>query len=149
MKPSPWQAVGAYSGSEDQEEIYVPLSFWCDPAWFTGKKPPLSDGERPVYDFNNEEERNGYIYSITSFSTCKFILDSAYELNRFRDYLTDQNISQVGTLNQNRITVVLQDQAFTETAGRPGALCRVQPDSSAGSVRGRNSSGFCHFLADD
>ena len=111
------QAVGAYSGSEDQEEIYVPLSFWCDPAWFTGEKPPLSDGERPVYDFNSEEERNGYIYSITSFSTCKFILDSAYELNRFRDYLTDQNISQVGTLNQNRITVVLQDQAFTETAG--------------------------------
>lgn len=109
-------AVGAYTGAQSQQEIYVPLSFWCSPSWLTGQEPPLADGERPALEFYTDADRDGYFYANTTFSTCRFTLRSAYGLEGFRDYLAAQGISQVGQLRENRMTVVLGDEAFVQTA---------------------------------
>lgn len=113
-----FQIVGAYSGSGSQKEIYVPLSFWCHPSWLLGGEDCLGNGEP-----TGLSDRVGaipHIYSITSFSTCRFTLRSPYDLNAFRDYLTGEEFSQVGHLTRNRTTVVLRDQAFVETVSGLG-----------------------------
>ena len=108
-----FQVVGAYSGSGGQEEIYVPLSFWCHPSWLLGGEDCLGNGEPTGLSY--EEGAIPHIYSITNFSTCRFTLRSPYDLEPFRDYLAEEKFSQVGRLNMNRTTVVLRDQAFVET----------------------------------
>lgn len=113
------QVVGVYSGSQSPQEIYVPLSFWFDPSWLTGENVPLEEGEQPSYQLYEETDPKDwiarYVYSSTTFTTCRFVLSSAGELDAFRDYLQAQKFSQVGQLNENRITIVLQDQSFVET----------------------------------
>ena len=109
--------VGAYTGSGGQEELYVPLSFWCDLDWITGEEAPLAEGERPNLKFTDAAGRDAYFYWNTNFSTCRFTLASAYGLEDFRNYLDGEGFSQVGALTQNRTTVVLRDQAFVETVG--------------------------------
>ncbi len=109
--------VGAYAGSEHAEEIYVPLYFWCDPEWITGKSAPLAQGERPTADFVSHAERDAYFYSISTFTTCRFTLNSARYLDSFKSYLAQNQISQAGVQNQNRTTVIIRDEAFMETAG--------------------------------
>ena len=114
------QAVGSYGGAKDQRELYVPLAFWCDLDWIVGEEPPLADGERANINFSNEDERDAYFYVITTFSTYRFALRSAYDLNQFRNYLAEEQISQVGRLDMNRTTVVLRDQTFVETVSGLG-----------------------------
>ncbi len=113
--PISLMAAGAYTGSQNQKEIYVPLSFWCSPSWLTGEEPPLADGERPVLEFYTDEDRDAYFYANTTFSTCRFTLNSAWYLEAFRDYLAEQGISRVGQLSENRMTVTLKDESFVET----------------------------------
>ena len=117
-----FQTVGAYSGSTSQQEIYVPLSFWCDPSWITGEEAPVADGERITSssNFSDKAGRDAYFYVNTTLSTCRFTLASPRQLDRFRDYLEDQGISQVGHTGRDRTTVVLQDQAFVETVSALG-----------------------------
>lgn len=113
------QVVGVYSGSQSPQEIYVPLSFWFDPSWLTAENAPVVEEEQPSYqlyeDTDPEDWIDRYAYSSTTFTTCRFVLSSAGELDAFRDYLEEQKFSQVGQLNENRITIVLQDQSFVET----------------------------------
>ena len=117
-----FQIVGAYSGSASQREIYVPLSFWCDPSWITGEEAPVADGERLTTSssFSDKAGRDAYFYSTTTFSTCRFTLASPRQLEDLRDYLEGQAFSQVGDLTRNRTTVVLRDQSFVETVGGLG-----------------------------
>ena len=117
-----FQIVGAYSGSASQREIYVPLSFWCDPSWITGEEAPVADGERITSSssFSDKAGRDAYFYISTNFSTCRFTLASPRQLDDLRDYLEGQGFSQVGSLARNRTTVVLQDQSFVETVGGLG-----------------------------
>ena len=113
-----FRVVGAYSGTGSQEEVYVPLSFWCHPSWLMGGGDCLGSGEPTGFSY--EENAIPYIYSITNFSTCRFTLRSSYDLEPFRDYLAEEQISQVGKLDMNRTTVVLRDQTFVETVGGLG-----------------------------
>ena len=119
--PLSFQIVGAYSGSASQREIYVPLSFWFDPAWIT-EEAPVADGERVTASssFFDEAGRDAYFYSTTNFSTCRFTLASPRQLDDFRDYLEEESFSRVGRLTRNRTTVVLRDQSFVETVGGLG-----------------------------
>ena len=114
--------VGAYDGGGSQKEIYVPLSFWCDPSWITGEEAPVADGERLTTSssFSDKAGRDAYFYISTNFSTCRFTLASPRQLEDLRDYLEGQGFSQVGDLTRNRTTVVLQDQSFVETVGGLG-----------------------------
>lgn len=109
------QAVGSYSGMDSQRELYVPLSFWCDPSWLVGEKDLVEEGRGAGSAFSDKEGRDAYFYIYTTFSTCRFALRSAYDLDDFRDYLSAQQISQVGNLSRNRTTILLRDQSFVET----------------------------------
>lgn len=111
--------VGSYQ-ELDQSELYVPLSFWLDPAALTGPEDPLPEGGRTTHLFENEEDRDAFYYANTHFSTCRFTLKSARELDALRDFLTAQGFSQVGSLGRNRTTIVLRDQSFTEAVGGLG-----------------------------
>ena len=81
--------VGAYDGGGSQKEIYVPLSFWCDPSWITGEEAPMADGERLTTSssFSDKAGRDAYFYISTNFSTCRFTLASPRQLDDLRDYL--------------------------------------------------------------
>ena len=85
-------------------------------------RPVLEDGERITSssNFSDKAGRDAYFYVNTTLSTCRFTLASPRQLDRFRDYLEDQGISQVGHTGRDRTTVVLQDQAFVETVSALG-----------------------------
>ena len=107
--------VGVFNQTCAEDNIYLPLSFWCDPAWVNGDTDILLQGERPTIAFRTNEDRDKYLYSTTNFETCVFTLRSATELEQLRDYLTQQRFSQVRNLNSNRTTILLRDQTFVET----------------------------------
>lgn len=113
-------AVGSFQQTSSDANIYVPLSFWCNPAWITGQADILTPGERVTMVFHSYEDRDKYLYNTTNFSTCVFTLQQAGQLDALRDYLTEQAFSQVGKLSKNRTTILLRDQTFVETVGGLG-----------------------------
>lgn len=114
----PLTVVGSFVQTGPKANLYVPLSFWCDRTWITGEELPFD--QRVIQYPSTEEERDAYVFSATSFQTCRFSLASAVDLESFRDYLVEQNFSQVGKLMRNRTTILLRDQTFTETVGGLG-----------------------------
>ena len=116
----PIKIVGIFNQVSHKNNVYVPLSFWCDPAWITNETGLLTEGEQISYSsaVTTEEELEKYIYGTTNFGTCRFTLKSAYDLEPLRQFLVDGEYSQVGKQpTSNRITVVLIDQNFQESAG--------------------------------
>lgn len=119
--------VGAYSAS-GEEGIYVPLSFWTYPGFLTGEGADAVTGEAVSPYSESGMDQYVYTFQRTNFSTCRFTLKSARMLDSFRQYLADYSVSQAGVLGENRMTVVLEDQSFAETAGGLGRLisfCRI------------------------
>lgn len=107
-------------GSCDQngeKGIYVPMCFWTLPSTFLGEDGFLPNGDPlPAY-WDSTMDEYTYYFMKTNFSTCRFTLTSPWDLDKFRDYLARNNVSQAGKLDTNRLTVVLEDQTFMETAG--------------------------------
>ena len=99
----------------------------------------------------SESGMDQYVYTFqrTNFSTCRFTLKSARMLDSFRQYLADYSVSQAGVLGENRMTVVLEDQSFAETAGGVGPSYQLLPDLIPGPFCRSMSAGICHLLADD
>ena len=114
------RAVGAFANPGGRENLYVPLSFWCSKDWITGAQDMLPDGQRSQYPFSTAAERDVYFYSTTTFTTCRFTLRAAADLDAMREYLAGQSFSQSGQLNKNRTVVLLRDQTFTETVSSLG-----------------------------
>lgn len=112
------KAVGSYSGGGT--ELYVPLSFWCDPDWITDDEALVGKSDRVSTLFASEEDRDRYFYYFITFSTCRFELASARNLDDFRSYLSENRYSEVGHIRGNRTAIILHDQTFTETVGALG-----------------------------
>lgn len=112
--------VGTVNQAGMAEDIYVPFGFWGDSAWLDGEPDVLEPGERPDFTFTDRETLEKYFYGTTNYGTCTFTLRSAYELEPFRQYLAQQEFSQVRTAGKNRTTLLLLDQSFTETVGALG-----------------------------
>ncbi len=123
FKHYPWEEeryvklypVGVFEQTSIKANIYVPLSFWCDPDWITGQQDLLEPGERPSIGFRTNEGRDQYLFNTTNFATCVFTLKQASCLEQLRDYLTENKFSQVRNLSSNRTTILLRDQTFVET----------------------------------
>lgn len=114
--PVSFRIVGSFTSVGEKDNVYAPLSLWCSPEWLYGE----GDKEMPNRDLGriqnvNDLERSFYFRS--RFETCRFTLDSAYELENLRSWLAKQQYSQVGITNFNRITILLRDQNFVETVG--------------------------------
>lgn len=90
------QIVGSFAPAGKQNNLYLPLSYWCLPPWQT-------DDERQTYSPTG------------SFPSSCFTLRSAYDLEAFRDYLAQEAYNQPGDTGGNRVTVVLNDHTFTQT----------------------------------
>ena len=118
----PIKIVGVFEQVGRDQNVYVPLSFWCDPNWITDETGPLEEGEQVSLSdiVTTKAELEKYIYAATSFGTCRFTLRSGYGLELFRQLLADGKYSQVGIPSGNRTTVVLMDQNFQETVGGLG-----------------------------
>ena len=114
--PASFRIVGSFTSIGAKDNVYVPLSLWCSSEWLNGE----GDKEMPNRDLGrimnvNDLERSFYFRS--RFETCRFTLDSAYELENLRNWLVKQQYSQVGIVNNNRIAILLQDENFMETVG--------------------------------
>lgn len=130
--PIDLKVVGACT-ENDTEDIYVPLAFAISPGYFETDGNSYS-GENEVTEAAADMESDGaqaywnsegldyYLCRMTSFSTCRFTLDSARDLDAFRNFLADNGVSQPGILGSNRLTIVLSDQSFVETVGGLGRL---------------------------
>lgn len=117
------QAVASYP-EQGEAEIYVPLSFWMSPETLTGEEDILPEDGRVTSLFTDEAGRDAYFFSSTNFSTCRFTLKSARQLEDFRSYLAEHGFSQAGQIGRNRTAILLQDQTFTETAAGLGRYTR-------------------------
>ena len=111
----PVKIVGSFQQTGHKANLYVPLSFWCDPDLITGESDAIDNSEALSDVFITGEDRDNYYYSRTTFSTCRFTLSSAYDLEAFKNFLVENNYSQVGKPDRNRITILMMDQEFTET----------------------------------
>ena len=118
----PIKIVGVFEQVSRKQNVYIPLSFWCDTAWITDETGPLAKGEHISSSsaVTTDEELEKYVYATTDFGTCRFTLRSGYDLEPIRQLLADGEYSQVGKTTGNRITVVLMDQNFQEAAGGLG-----------------------------
>ena len=109
-------AVGTFN-LKGENDIYVPLSFWTLPSTLIGEDGSLPNGDPlPAYSDSSMDEYT-YYFMETNYSSCRFTLSSARKIDDFRDYLASNGVSQAGKLGSNRLTVVLEDQTFIETAG--------------------------------
>ncbi|MCH5198872.1 MAG: hypothetical protein J1E34_08205 [Oscillospiraceae bacterium] len=112
----PVKIVGSFQQIGQNANLYVPLSFWCDPAWITGDEDILTHGDRVPTVISDEEERDKFNYHITTFKTCRFTLSSTDNLEEFRSFLETNGYSSVGNINTNRTTILLLDSTFQEAA---------------------------------
>ena len=113
--PLPVKIVGSFQQTGQKANLYIPLGFWCNPDWIMGETDIMEEGEglpSTLYSAKNKEQ---LYYSTITFQTCRFTLTSAYELEPFKNFLSDNSYSQVGKIDSNRTTVLLMDQEFTET----------------------------------
>lgn len=92
----PVQIVGCFSPAGGEDNLYLPLSYWCLPPWDT-------------------EDQRESVPPTGSFPGCCFTLDSAYHLEEFREYLAQEEYNQPGNNGNNRVTVVLNDHIFNQT----------------------------------
>lgn len=88
--------VGSYATKTKSESMFLPLSFRCLPPW----------------EAENDEQTIPYN---GSFYGCCFTLKSAYELEKFREFLAQERYTMPGVLDGNRLVVVLDDCVFTQT----------------------------------
>ena len=121
--PVTFRIVGAFQETGSKSNIYVPLSFWCDHYWLTGDADIKTDEETSSYHITFSStggmtlvmEEGSLYYDVTYLQTCSFTLADAHNLKEFKSFLSENSYSQVGRPNQNRTTILMLDQEFTET----------------------------------
>ena len=118
--PIPLRIVGSFQQAGQKANLYVPLSFWFETSWITGEEDVLPEGEHAPAAITSEETRDKYFYNATFFRSCRFTLDSAYDLETFRSFLVQGKYSQAGQLGSNRTTVLLLDHTFREAVDSLG-----------------------------
>ena len=107
--------VGSFQQIGKKSNLYVPIRFWFDPEWLSSEEELMREGELLPNLYVTKYNMNKFCYSNTTFKTCRFTLSSAYDLEAFKNFLSENSYSQVGKINRNRITILMLDQEFTET----------------------------------
>lgn len=108
--------VGTFASIGGKDYIYVPLSFYISPELLTGEAQDYSSA-RSVYAnrYANAESYMKYLTGCATFSTMRFRLSSARNLDATREALWKKGFSTVGRLNSIRSTILLRDKSFKET----------------------------------
>ena len=117
------EIVGSYRQIGEKAQIYTPLSMTVIPDAVYTQDP---EAHRPqtryeYYGYTPEETLEYFYYFKTVFSTCRFTLSSAKDLDDAREALYDMGFSKVGKTRSVRTSIVLRDAAYlklTETLQR-------------------------------
>ena len=117
--PVSLRIVGSFTSTGAEDNLYAPLSLWCGPEWLRGDGD-AELAERELGRIGDVDGMKRWLYYRTRFETCRFTLKSAYELENLRGWLADQQYSQVGIINRNRVTVLLRDESFVDAVGGLG-----------------------------
>ena len=96
------KAVGSYIQQGSKANIYVPLSFHIPMEMITGE-----DLTSNYTDAELEWLKQNFY-----FSTCRFNISSAGELDAVRQTLRSEGFSAVGNIMRNRTTILLKDSSF-------------------------------------
>jgi len=120
------QVVGVYKQTGNRAHIYVPLSFYIDPDIITGERV-IAEPEGLRLSWTAEDYENARLLAST-FSTCRFTLESASHLDNTRRTLAEAGFGWPGHMGAARTTVILRDASLvklTENLGRYMAMGRV------------------------
>ncbi len=108
------QIVGSFQQHSTQANLYVPLAFLVDPEDLFGAENPYEDLTVSSKMISQEDVADYFRYTIR-FSTCRFELTSARNLEELRNTLEQQEFSRVNGVREVRTAILLQDATFTET----------------------------------
>lgn len=108
------QIVGSFQQHSTQANLYVPLAFLMDPEDLFGTENPyenLTVNSKMI----SQEDVADYFRDMIRFSTCRFELTSARNLEPLRNWLEQNEFGQVNGNRTTRTPILLQDATFTET----------------------------------
>lgn len=117
--PVCFRVVGSFTSTGTADNLYAPLSLWCGQEWLRGDgalELALRESDR----VEGADSLKRWAYFNTRFETCRFTLKSARGLEGFRSWLAQQQYSQVGKTNRNRVTILLRDESFVDAVGGLG-----------------------------
>lgn len=111
MEAHDFLVVGSYQQGSRSPIIYTPWSLICyitlynDQAYLeleSAQDDPSEDWRAP----------NGYLAD--DILTASLVPENTRELSALRDYLEEERYSQIGTINQKRLSVVIEDRALSD-----------------------------------
>lgn len=118
--PLTLRVVGSFRQRSEKSNIYVPLGYYMPVEMLLGEEDLFDGGRPPLGYAQTAEDYEMMLRSNAKFSTCRFDLRSAYDLEEMRDYLEGNKFSLVGDTRALRTAVLLHDASFTETLGGLG-----------------------------
>ncbi len=110
--PLKLHVVGVYKQTGNRAHIYVPLNLYLDPETIFGEEEILPP-EGKKYQWTAEDYKKDAILN-SMFSTCRFTLSSARNLDRTRETLYNAGFGWPGHLGNNRVTLILRDAGFVK-----------------------------------
>jgi len=111
MEAYDFLVVGSYHQGSRSPVIYTPWSLMCYlPITFDTNYLALESPEDDLpsdWRYSNE-------YMADFIHTATIVPEDTRDLSSLRDYLEDREFSQVGTINRNRLAVVIEDKALAD-----------------------------------
>jgi len=111
MEAYDFVVVGTYYQGSRPPVIYTPWSLITDMAiTFDSTYAELDSPDAEIPD----EARIPNEFLADKVNSATFLIKNTQELSDFRDYLEDNDYSQIGTINRNRLAVVIEDKALMD-----------------------------------
>ena len=111
--PMSFTIVGMYHQTGGRDQIYIPLASVTPlDAIFDADSYELPSNRYDMYFMSSEDREKYYYYRDANYSTCRFTLSSADELDQVREYLWDTGFSSVGRIRSIRIYLTLRDASY-------------------------------------
>jgi ABC-type lipoprotein release transport system permease subunit len=113
MEAYDFLVVGNYAQGSRSPIVYTPWSLVCyitiynDQVYLELESP---QDEPP----NVWQQRESNEYLADTITTASIVPEDTRELSALRDYLEERRYSQVGTINQKRLSVVIEDKALSD-----------------------------------
>ena len=124
--------IAAYLTIPDHGVLMEAYDFLVAGTYYQGSRPPVAYApwglitDMPIaYDWVYaeldspdaeipDEDRMSNEYLADNVNSATFLLKNTQELSDFRDYLEENDYSQIGTINRNRLAVVIEDKALMD-----------------------------------
>ena len=111
MEAHDFLVVGSYQQGSRSPIIYTPWSLICYITLYNDQGylvPELTQDEL------SENWRASNFYLSDDIMTASLVPEDMRKLSDLRDYLEEERYSQVGTINQKRLSIVIEDRALSD-----------------------------------